>query len=93
MKRTRGHIPWYSFLDVAGGQNEPNWPLQGTARLGFGRKVCSNCGFLGMNGFALTRQCYFVASTERINVEFQLDTESLKEDKNRLLPLLSHLLV
>lgn len=46
-----------------------------------------------MNGFTVRKQRYFGASTERINVKFQLDTESLEKDKNRLLPLLSHLLI
>lgn len=46
-----------------------------------------------MNGFTARRQGYFGANAERINIKFQLDTESLEEDKNRLLPLLSHLLI
>ena len=46
-----------------------------------------------MNGFAVRRRRYFGASAERINIKLQPDTESLEEDKNRLLPLLSHLLI
>lgn len=84
-------LPGCSVCFADCGQNVPS--LAGKSQAGFGRRVAGDRRPSGMNGFTVRKQRYFGASTERIHIKFQLDTESLEEDKNRLLPLLTHLLI